>query len=143
MSDSVAPQVGKSVRVLGTLPIAAGAILFVSGAAAWIAISKGLAGEGIVVSGDAPRFAGRKVTGPLTAYQEAAIIQKHALSATGGKSFAELAEKDPLRQTAMTASFLRASLLTSVVAFGVAGLSMGLGLVSGTIGVGMGRLARR
>jgi len=40
----------------------------------------------------------------------------------GGKTYAELDREDPLRQTAMTGSFLRASLFTSVVAFGVSAL---------------------
>ena len=53
---------------------------------------------------------------------------KHALEATGGKTYSELSQDDPLRQTAMSASFLRASLFTSVVAFGVALMAAGLGV---------------
>jgi hypothetical protein len=39
-----------------------------------------------------------------------------------------LEQNDPTRQTAMSASFLRASLYTSAVAFGVAALAVGLGI---------------
>jgi hypothetical protein len=57
------------------------------------------------------------------------VINRHALEATGGLTFAELDRDDPLRQTAMTAAFLRASLFTSVVSFGVALMAAGIGLV--------------
>ena len=69
------------------------------------------------------------MTGPFTAYAEAEVINKHALEATGGKTYAELDREDPARQTAMQASFLRASLFTSVVAFGVAAMATVLGIV--------------
>jgi hypothetical protein len=143
MSNLEIARADKAVGVLGIVPIVAGVTLFASGAVAWISVSRNLAEEDIVVSDDAARCAGDKVSGPFTAYQESAVIQKHALSATGGKSFAELAPDDPNRETAMTASFLRASLLTSVVAFGVAAMAMGLGVVSGVIGVALRRTSRR
>ena len=44
-------------------------------------------------------------------------------------AYAMLDRDDPLRQTAMTAAFLRASLFTSVVSFGVALMAAGIGLV--------------
>ena len=47
-----------------------------------------------------------------------------------------------MRQTAMTASFLRASLFTSVVAFGVAFMAFGLGLVLILIGWALTNLAK-
>jgi hypothetical protein len=81
------------------------------------------------VSEDADHFAGDKVDGPFTAYSEANTIEKHALEASGGQTYAELPRDDPRRQTVMTASFLRASLFTSVVAFGIAALAAGLGVV--------------
>ena len=60
----------------------------------------------------------------------AEIINEHAAKATGGKTYAELDREDPLRATAMNASFLQASLFTSVIAFGVAAFAIGMGLVS-------------
>lgn len=90
----------------------AGAVMIVAGAATWITVQTSLADERITVSDDSPRFAGDPVDGPLTAYQEAQMIEQHYLESTGGKTYAELDREDPLRQTAMTASFLRASLFT-------------------------------
>ena len=51
------------------------------------------------------------------------------------KVAAELPKDDPLRQVAMTASFLRASLFTSVVAFGVAAMAVLLGILFVLAGV--------
>ena len=81
------------------------------------------------------------MSGPLTAYAEAEVINKHALEATGGKTYAELDREDPERTTAMQASFLRASLFTSVVAFGVAALATVLGIVLVLIGWALRSLA--
>ena len=67
----------------------------------------------------------------------------HALEATGGKTYAELDREDPLRAVAQSASFLRASLFTSVVAFGVAAFAMGMGVLSILIGAGICALDKR
>lgn len=48
---------------------------------------------------------------------------------------------DPLRATLMNASFLRASLFTSVVSFGVAAFAMGMGVLSILFGWALRRLA--
>jgi len=120
--------------VLAWLVIIAGVVFFVAGAATWAAVRAQLRAERITVAEDAGRFAGRPVEGPFTAYEQANVINKHALAATGGKTYAELAPDDPARQTAMTASFLRASLFTAVVAFGVAAMAMGVGITFGLIG---------
>ena len=122
------------VRILGLLVIIAGAILVVGGIVTWFTVKSQLGDEKITVSSDASAFAGDKVDGPFTAYTEANTIEKHALAATGGKTYAELAKDDPARQTAMTASFLRASLFTSVVSFGIAAMAFGLGIVLILIG---------
>jgi hypothetical protein len=123
-----APARAKAAGVLAVLIMVIGGLLAAAGAATWFAVQYNLAQEQITVADDSPMFAGEPVDGPLTAYAQAEIIEKHALEATGGKTYAELDREDPLRDVAMTASFLRASLFTSVVAFGVALLSMGLGV---------------
>lgn len=130
-------------RVAAILTLVAGVILVVAGVLTWVTVQDQLADEQITVSSDSPRWAGQPVDGPLTAYQEAAMIEQHALEATGGKTYAQLDRDDPLRETAMTASFLRASLFTSVVAFGVAAMAVGLGIVLAIIGWGLLGLARR
>lgn len=124
----------KSGFVVGVVVAVAGVFLFVAGVATWGMVQSNLSAENITVSEDASNFAGDPVDGPLTAYVEAQIINEHALEATGGKTYAELDREDPVREVARSASFLRASLFTSVVAFGVAALSMGLGVVFAALG---------
>jgi hypothetical protein len=131
---AVATVRASRVRIISTLVFVVGAILIVAGVVTWFAVRSQLAAEHITVSQDASAFAGDEVDGPFTAYVEANTIEKHALAATGGKTYAELAQNDPKRQTAMTASFLRASLYTSVVAFGVAAMAAAIGVVLVLIG---------
>jgi len=102
------------------------------------------------------RLAGKDVAGPFTAYAQANAINEHALEGAGGKTYAQIGKdatalKDKLkasgatdadiatnadvmalaatRANTMNGSFLRASLFTSVVAFGVAALVIGLGVL--------------
>jgi ABC-type Fe3+ transport system permease subunit len=119
-----------------------GVIFAVAGVVTWFVVVNQLAAEQITVSEDADFLAGRDVRGPLTAYAQAQVINKHALEATGGKTYPELDKDDPVRQTAMQASFLRASLFTSVVAFGVAALATVLGIVLVLLGWALHGLAR-
>jgi hypothetical protein len=132
-----------SARTLGLLVVIAGIILVAAGVATYVVVSNTLADQKITVSDDADRFAGQDVTQPWQAYAQANVIGKHASEAAGGKTYAELPQDDPNRQTVMTASFLQASLFTSVVAFGVAAMAAGLGIVLILIGVALRSLARR
>ncbi len=116
---------------------AIGVLLIVSGVGTYVLVSNTLAEENITVADDASCLAGDEVNGPLSAYCEAQIIDDHALEATGGLTYAELDREDPARDTAMRASFLRASLFTSVVAFGVAGMAILIGILFVLIGMGM------
>lgn len=141
MSSTVTVSPAKGVRGIGLVSIIAGIVLIVAGIATWIVVSNQLSAENITVSDDANMMAGRHVNGPLTAYAQAEVINKHALEASGGATYAELDQDDPTRQTVMTASFLRASLFTSVVAFGVAALVVGLGVLFLLLGAALRRLA--
>ena len=131
------------IRWIGILVIVAGGILLVSGVVTWIVVQTQLADENITVSDDAARFEGEEVDGPLTAYAQADVIEKHALEASGGLTYAELPRDDPVRETVMDASFLRASLFTSVLAFGVAVMAMGLGVLFIVVGIILVVLASR
>lgn len=122
--------------------IVVGALMMVAGATTYFMVSNTLANERIVVSDDAC-LPGSDVTGPFSAYCEAMIIEKHALEATGGLTYAELDREDPLRAVAMNGSFLRASLFTSVVAFGVSALVVGLGLMFILLGIVLRSMAKR
>ncbi len=126
---TVQQKTSSTVRVLSILVIIAGIVLIVTGVFTWFNVSNQLADQNITVADDAENFAGEPVDGPLTAYEQATVINRHSLEATGGKTYAELDREDPARQTALTASFLQASLFTSVVAFGVALMAAGIGLV--------------
>ncbi|HEY0215660.1 MAG TPA: aromatic ring-opening dioxygenase LigA, partial [Cellulomonas sp.] len=129
MSTVAATGGSKAARVIGIISAVAGLVLIIAGGITYGMVSSKLAEQNITVSEDAANFGGSEVTSPWTAFAQADIIEHHALKATGGKTYAELEQDDPLRETAMTASFLRGSLFTSVVAFGVAALVMGLGVL--------------
>jgi len=101
-----------------------------------------------------------------TAKAMADIIEKHSLESTGGLTYAELGRfitpdgdpagtsnpdeavigadgkpvANPLRSTALTAANLRTSLYTSVMAFEVANLVIGLGMLIGVLGLAIGGL---
>ena len=119
----------KIQKVIAIIGIVLGAVFAVSGTTTYILVQQKLSAENITVSEDSPRHAGKAVAGPFTAYQEAAMISVHALKATGGKTYAQLDREDPLRVVAMNGSFLRASLFTSVVSFGLAAFVTGVGLM--------------
>ncbi len=115
-----------------------------------------------VTDKDPGRLAGKPVAGPFTAYAQASAINFHSLEAAGGRTYAQLGadakvlkaklaaagvskadiakNKDVValadqRTSTMNGSFLRASLFTSVISFGVAALIMGLGLLFALIGL--------
>ena len=114
-----------------------GVLLILGGLTTWVMVTSELSEENITVSDDASCLAGDEVNGPFSAYCQALVIEEHALDATGGLTYAEMDREDPLRQVAMNASFLRASLFTSVVAYGVAAMAGLMGIVFILIGLGM------
>ncbi len=118
-----------------------GIILILGGIATWIVVSNTLAAQNITVSDDADCLAGDDVDGPLSAFCQARVIDKHTLEITEGKTYAELDREDPTRATVMNASFLRASLFTSVLAFGVAFMAGALGVLNVLLGISMMKLA--
>jgi hypothetical protein len=130
------------VKLLGTLVLLGGVLLGLSGAGTWVMVQSSLGDERITVADDAAHFGGQDVNGPLTAYYEADIIEKHALTASKGKTYAELDREDPARVTVMNGSFLRASLFTSVVSFGIAAMAMGLGVLFSLVGLSLRSLGR-
>lgn len=106
-------------------------------------------------------LAGKPVAGPFTAYAQANAINHHALAGAENRTYAQLGDaakelkatlaadgmseadvaKDEgvleiaaQRTSAMNGSFLRASLFTSVVSYGVAALVIGLGVLFALLG---------
>jgi hypothetical protein len=127
-------------RWIGLVVMIAGIVFTVVGVVAYIAVQQTLSDQKITVSDDADMFAGKAVNGPFTAYSQAMVIGKHAKEIAGGKTYAELPQDDPNRDTVMTASFLQASLFTSVVAFGVSAMAVVLGLLLVLMGWALRRL---
>ena len=123
--------------------IVVGIVMAVAGVITWVVVSTTLSEQKIVVADDASCLAGDEVDGPFSAFCQADIIDQHTKDITGGLTYAELERDDPNRATVMDASFLRASLFTSVVAFGVAALVAGLGLLFILIGVALLAIDRR
>ena len=122
-------------RVPAWIVIISGVVFFVAGVATYVMVSTTLSSENITVSEDAAMFAGQHVDQPWEAFAEANVIDKHANEISGGKTYAELPRTDPNRATVMNASFLQASLFTSVVAFGVAAMAAVLGVLLVIIGM--------
>jgi hypothetical protein len=121
-----------------------------------------------VTDKDPGPLAGKPVAGPFTAYAQANAINHHALEGANNRTYAEIGadakalkaklaasglSKDEVaknpdvlalaatRDSTMNGSFLRASLFTSVVAFGVAALVMGLGLLFILLGVALRKVS--
>lgn len=150
---SAAKAPGRLSKVLGIIIVVIGAMMMVGGIVAWTMVSSNLREEQMVVPGDSPSHAGQTVAGPLTAWSMQSIINHHAMNATDGQTYAELgtvvndareefgedseeaAAAQGLRNTAMNASLLRASLFTSILAFGVSALALGTGLIAVLTGV--------
>jgi len=142
-ADTIEPPVRKVglIKAAGILGILGGVALIIVGIVVWVMVSSQLRAENITIPDDAMAFQGQTVAGPFTAFVQADIIQQHALHASEGKTYAELAQDDPVRATMMNASFLRASLFTSVVSFGVSVFAMGVGILSIIFGWAIHRLA--
>lgn len=136
---------GGSTRIASAISIIitiAGTFMVIDGGVTYAQVSSTLREEHITVSEDAC-LGGEEVAGPFTAYCQAMIISTHVLESTGGRTYAELDREDPLRAVAMNGSFLRASLFTSVVAFGLAALAFFTGIVFILVGAAILNIAGR
>lgn len=130
-------------RIVAIVLMLGGLVMIAAGSVTYYLVQRELSDENITVSDDAENFAGDEVQGPLTAYSEATVIKKHASEIADGATYAELERDDPRRETVAQASFLRASLFTSVVAFGIAILVIGLGLLFILVGIAILAIDRR
>ncbi|WP_174776790.1 aromatic ring-opening dioxygenase LigA [Cryobacterium sp. TMT3-29-2] len=122
------------VRLIGILGLVGGLAFLLVGGLGWTTVSSQLSDEDITVAEDASFLGGAPVVGPFSAYAQADIINHHAMEASGGKTYAQLEQDDPTRPTVMTASLLRASLFTSILAFGVSAFAMGVGVLVALFG---------
>lgn len=127
--------------IAATITLGAAAAFFVAGpymvyrgVDARNEVTAQLKAEHIVTPEDASGPNTPVVDGP-TAMVQADIIQKHALESTGGKAYAQLDREDPARQVAFSASALRGALMSSALAWEVANLVIGLGVLVFGLGV--------
>ncbi len=116
--------------------IVLGVVLIIGAIGTWVVVSNTLSDQNITTTEDAC-LPDRTVAGPFTAYCMAKVIETHTLETTGGLTYAELDREDPVRVVAMNSSFLQASLFTSILAFGVAAMAGGMGVLFILIGLGM------
>jgi len=146
------------LMIVGLLFLAGGGYTLYRGWDAKAQVRDELAAQHIVTTPDAS-IPNVPVTSAATAQSMADIIEHHMLEATGGQTYAEmdrflatdggttsdeaaaLTDKDgnpianPLREVAFQATALRTSLYTSVMAFNVADLVLGLGLMIAVVGI--------
>lgn len=114
-----------------------GVILILGAIGTWTMVTSTLADQRITTPEDAVCLADSPVRGPFSAYCQAMTIDRNVLETTGGMRYAELPRDDERRGTAQSASFLQASLFTSVLSFGVAAMAAGMGVLFVLIGLGM------
>lgn len=129
-------------RLASITAIVVGIVMAIAGVVTWVVVTNTLSAQKITVSDDASCLAGDDVNGPFSAFCQARVIDKHTQEITGGKTYSELEQDDPVRATAMDSAFLQSSLFTSVVAFGVAFMAFVLGILVTLIGFAMRAPAR-
>ena len=133
----------KPLKTAGLVSLVMGILFVLTGGIVWGVITSQLAAERITTPKDA-FIAGAPVNNPLTALAQADIINKHALAGSNGMTYAELGaeatkareagdtakaeELTKQRTSVMNGSFLRASLFTSVLSYGVCLFAIGVGL---------------
>jgi hypothetical protein len=131
------------IRALASIASIVLGVLMILGAIGTATIVRSeLAYQNITIPEDGC-LAGKEVKGPFTAYCQAQVIEEHARRATDGLAYAEMERDDPRRDVAMNASFLRASLFTSVLAFGVSAMAAAVGLLFILIGLGIRDVKQR
>ena len=141
MSSKITVKPHAGVGTIGLISIIAGLVMILVGGAAWGLVASQLAAENITVSADSKFLANKNVNDPFSAFAQANSINEHAQAMSGGKTYAELEKEDPMREVVMNASFLRASLFTSVVAFGVSAFVVMVGLLTMITGWALRRMA--
>jgi hypothetical protein len=150
-----------SLMILGLVFLGAGVYTMFRGFDAKDQVRDELVAQNITTPEDA-RIPNVTVDDPASAKAMADIIGVHALEATGGETYAEMGRylatdggatndealamtddkgnpiANPLRNVAFQASSLRTSLYTSVMAFNVSDLVIGLGLMIVVLGLAVG-----
>ena len=119
--------------VFGLVLVGAGLFMVREGRLANNDVKDTLAAERIVSAEDAdiPLAA---VTGPEEAKAQADAIRAHMLKTTNGKTYAEMDRNDPNRAQYLNSVTLRTALMESYMAFKIAELVQGVGLIVALLG---------
>ena len=120
--------------VAGAAFLVGGPYLAYRGFDAKAQVRDALVAEQIVTPKDAS-IPNARVDDAATAVAQAEVIDKHAKAITEGKTYAELDREDPRRAVAFQASALRTSLMASALAWNIANLLIGLGVLVGVLGL--------
>lgn len=120
--------------VFGFVLAGAGLFMVNEGRAAYSEVRDTLAAERIVTAEDAA-VPLAPVTGPAEAKAQAEIIREHVLRTTGGKTYAELDRSDPNRTLYLNSVTLRTALMQSYMAFKIADLVQGVGVLVALLGL--------
>jgi hypothetical protein len=120
--------------VFGFVLAGAGLFMVNEGRAAYSEVRDTLAAERIVTAEDA-EIPLAPVTGPAEAKAQAEVIRKHVLATTGGKTYAELERTDPNRAVYLNSVTLRTALMQSYMAFKIADLVQGVGVLVALLGL--------
>jgi hypothetical protein len=123
--------VGATVFGLGLL--IGGGYMVSEARAAHDEVRDALAAERIITAEDA-EIPLATVDTAAEARAQADVIQKHALAITEGKTYSELERTDPRRNTYLQAVTLRTALMESYLAFKVADLVAGVGVIVALLG---------
>ena len=118
----------------GLVLVGSGAFMVGEARSARIDVRDTLAEEKIVTAEDAD-IPLAPVTGAAEARAQADVIQKHILSTTGGKTYSELPRDDPNRALYLNSVTLRTALMQSYMAFKVADLVQGVGVIVAMLGL--------
>jgi len=114
--------------LFGVILAVAGGVMVYEGRSAHSEVEDTLSAEQIVTAEDAG-IPQAPVTGPEEAKAQANVIKEHVLKITGGKTYAQLAKDDPNRNTYLQSVTLRTALMESYLAFKVADLVVGMGII--------------
>jgi hypothetical protein len=117
----------------GIVLIGSGGYMVSEGRSAHDDVRTALADERIITSEDS-EIPLAEVDSAETAKAQADIIRQHALATTGGKTYAELDRNDPARATYLNSVTLRTALMESYLAFKVADLVVGVGIIVALLG---------
>jgi hypothetical protein len=131
----------RKIASIGSIVL--GVLLVIGSLGTAFMVSSTLADQHITTPDDAVCLPDREVTGPFTAFCQARTIDRNVLETTDGQTYAELDREDERRAVAQSAAFLQASLFTSVLAFGVAAMAFGMGVLFVLIGLGIRDVSER